>query len=198
MVTTLAGVAAIRQRNCDVDTGSACASGCWRCEHEQLHQGAAAHATWQRCAQQEWQDGSHQYGASTAGDATEPVDPSERSLLVHPNFTSQGAPEQTFLAPGDYATIYNTAPLVSSGNDGSGVSIAIVGRSDISLSDVEAFRTVFGLPYNDPTLIHANDDPGVVPGDDEEAILDVSGRAPLLPRQASTTSSAAALTRRTA
>ena len=104
------------------------------------------------------------------------------TLRVHPNFTSQGLPEQTFLAPGDFAKIYNTTPLLSAGNDGTGVSIAIVGRSDISLSDVEAFRTVFNLPYNDPTLIHANDDPGVIPGDDEEAVLDVEWSGAVAPK----------------
>jgi hypothetical protein len=120
--------------------------------------------------------------ALTVGDVTESVNPSDEDLLVRPNFTSQGSPEQTFLAPGDFATIYNTTPLVSAGNDGAGVSIAIVGRSDISLSDVEAFRTVFGLPYNDPTLIHANDDPGVVVGDDEEAILDLEWSGAVAPK----------------
>jgi hypothetical protein len=99
-----------------------------------------------------------------------------------PQFTSQGQPEQTLLAPGDFAKIYNTAPLVTGGNNGAGVPIAIVGRSDISLSDVETFRTLFKLPYNDPTIIYANADPGVVVGDDEEAILDVEwsgGVAPM-------------------
>jgi hypothetical protein len=110
------------------------------------------------------------------------IDPKNASLAVRPNFTSQGAPEETFLAPGDFAKIYNTAPLTAAGTDGTGVSIAIVGRSDISLSDVEAFRTVFALPYNDPTLIHANDDPGVIPGDDEEAILDVEWSGAVAPK----------------
>ena len=113
-------------------------------------------------------------GVNTAG-----VD---SSLLVQPNFTSQGAPEQILLAPGDFSRIYNTLPLVSAGTDGTGVSIAIVGRSDISLSDVETFRTIFGLPFNDPTFINANADPGVVPGDDEEAILDVEWSGAVAPK----------------
>jgi subtilase family serine protease len=103
-------------------------------------------------------------------------------LLVNPNFTSQGAPEETFLAPGDFAKIYNTTPLIAAGTDGTGVSIAIVGRSDISMSDIESFRTVFNLPYNDPTFIHANDDPGVVVGDDEEAVLDVEWSGAVAPK----------------
>jgi hypothetical protein len=101
---------------------------------------------------------------------------------ARPNFTSQGATEETLLAPGDFAKIYDTTPLVKAGNDGTGVSIAIVGRSDISLSDVEAFRTVFGLPFNDPTMLYANGDPGVVPGDDEEAILDVEWSGAVAPK----------------
>jgi subtilase family serine protease len=121
-------------------------------------------------------------GTETTPGEVGPVDPLNQALLANPNFTSQSAPEQTFLAPGDFAAIYNTTPLVSGGNDGTGVSIAIVGRSDISLSDVEAFRTVFGLPFNDPTLIHANDDPGVVPGDDEEAILDLEWSGAVAPK----------------
>jgi len=107
---------------------------------------------------------------------------SSSRFLVHPSFTSQGAPEANFLAPGDFSKIYNTAPLIAAGNDGTGVSIAIVGRSDISISDVEAFRTIFNLPFNDPTLIHANDDPGVVVGDDEEAILDVEWSGAVAPK----------------
>jgi hypothetical protein len=101
---------------------------------------------------------------------------------LQPQFTSLSAPESNFLAPGDFARIYNTSPLLSAGNDGTGLSIAIAGRSDISLSDVEAFRTVFHLPFNDPTVIYANGDPGVVAGDDEEAILDVEWSGAVAPK----------------
>ncbi|WP_041598080.1 Ig-like domain repeat protein [Granulicella tundricola] len=100
---------------------------------------------------------------------------------VVPAFTSQSQPEQNLLAPGDFAKIYNTSSIVANGNNGTGVSIAIVGRSDISLSDVETFRTLFKLPYNDPTFINANADPGVVVGDDEEAILDVEWSGAVAP-----------------
>ena len=106
---------------------------------------------------------------------------SAQANAVNPSFTSQGQPEENLLAPGDFSKIYDTASLVSAGTDGTGVSIAIVGRSDISLSDVESFRTVFALPFNDPTIINANDDPGVVPGDDEEAILDVEWSGAVAP-----------------
>ncbi len=46
------------------------------------------------------------------------------------------------LAPGDFATIYNTAPLLTASpkNDGTGQTIAIVGQTNINVSDVQAFR----------------------------------------------------------
>src|SRR4029077_14393521 len=54
------------------------------------------------------------------------------------------------MGPGDFATIYNTAPLLS-GNpkiDGTGQTIAIVGETNINVKDVQDFRTMFGLPAN--------------------------------------------------
>jgi hypothetical protein len=98
-----------------------------------------------------------------------------------PSFTSAGSQVENFLTPGDFSTIYDTQSLISSGTNGSGVSIAIVGRSDISLSDVEAFRTIFGLPANDPNVIYAGADPGDVPGDDVEASLDVEWAGAIAP-----------------
>src|SRR5260370_31645849 len=84
--------------------------------------------------------------------------------------------------PGDFSKIYDAQSVVANGIDGSGVSIAVVGRSDISMSDVEAFRTIAGLPFNDPNVIYATTDPGVVPGDDIEASLDVEWAGAIAPR----------------
>jgi hypothetical protein len=76
------------------------------------------------------------------------------------------------LTPYDFATIYNVLPLWNAGIDGTGVTIAIVGETDIQLSDVEAFRSFFGLPVNDPTFILNGPDPGIQ-GDESEADIDV-------------------------
>src|SRR5580700_4174021 len=78
-----------------------------------------------------------------------------------------------YVAPADFQTIYNTAPLIAAGINGSGETIAVVGRSDILLSDVQTYRQMFNLPPNDPTFIHAGQDNGVNPGDDGESDLDV-------------------------
>jgi sugar lactone lactonase YvrE len=92
-------------------------------------------------------------------------------LKEGPKFGSGGS--STFVGPSDFATIYNTAPLLASGIDGTGVTIAIVGRSDILMSDVQTYRQMFNLPVNDPIFINAGQDNGVDPGDDGESDLDV-------------------------
>jgi pseudomonalisin len=79
-----------------------------------------------------------------------------------------------WLSPGDFATIYNVNPLYSAGIDGTGQSVAVVGRSNIKLLDVQNFRSHFGLPANDPQFIINGTDPGIVSDDEEsEADLDV-------------------------
>jgi subtilase family serine protease len=50
-----------------------------------------------------------------------------------------------FLAPGDIATIYDLGPLYAAGIDGTGQKLAVVGRTDVYLSDLNDFRTGFGL-----------------------------------------------------
>ena len=103
--------------------------------------------------------------------------------LWQPDFTYDGAAGPVhYLAPGDFAKIYNTAPLYESGTDGTGQSIAIVGRSNIFLSDVQIFRIAFGLPANDPQIILDGPDPGDLFGSDEgEADLDVEWSGAIAP-----------------
>jgi subtilase family serine protease len=88
-----------------------------------------------------------------------------------PDFTNGSA---YYLAPADFATIYNLLPLYQQSINGSGQSIAIVGRSNIKLADVRQFRTTFGLPANDPQIMVNGSDPGVFnSGEETEADLDV-------------------------
>ncbi len=76
-----------------------------------------------------------------------------------------------YVAPGDLATIFNAAPLTAKGIDGTGVTISVLARSNIQLADVEAYRSLFGLPKNDPNIIVVGTDPGEN-ADDVEAFLD--------------------------
>ncbi len=77
-----------------------------------------------------------------------------------------------WLGPYDFATIYDVLPLWNAGIDGTGVTIAIVGETDIQLSDVQAFRSFFGLPVNNPVFIWNGPDPGIR-GDESESDIDV-------------------------
>ncbi|HEX4960763.1 MAG TPA: S53 family peptidase [Thermoanaerobaculia bacterium] len=79
-----------------------------------------------------------------------------------------------FVAPADFATIYNLNSIYSAGFNGSGRTVAVVGRTDIKLADVQFFRSFFGLPANDPVFVHNGTDPGDLGGGEEgEADLDV-------------------------
>ena len=99
--------------------------------------------------------------------------------VVQPNFT-QGTSH--FLVPEDFATIYNAAPLYAAGIDGTGVSIAVVGQSALSLTDLRAFRTRYGLPAADPRLIlYSGTDPGFN-SSQIEGTLDVEWAGAIAPR----------------
>lgn len=78
------------------------------------------------------------------------------------------------ISPNDFATIYHVLPLWNSaGIDGAGQSIAIVGQSNINLTDISSFRSQFGLPANNPEVVLNGPDPGLRNGDQDEAELDV-------------------------
>jgi len=100
--------------------------------------------------------------------------PSLEPLFTFPNPFSG----KTFygLGPGDFATIYDSKPLIAAGNDGTGQTIAIVGQTNINVQDVQQFRKMFGLPPNfDATNVILNgEDPGITSrGEEGEADLDV-------------------------
>ncbi len=90
------------------------------------------------------------------------------AVTSHPEFgivVGSGSSAYTVedVAPYDFATIYNVAPLWNSNIDGTGQTIAIAGTSDINTADVANFRSVFGLPAGAvPQTIVAN---GIDPGE---------------------------------
>ncbi len=99
--------------------------------------------------------------------------PRAQHALVQPNYTTSSGTH--YLAPNDVATIYNIAPLYSKGYDGTGQKIVVAGQSDVALSDIENFRSMFGLTANDPQLllVPGTSDPGTVSADQQEADLDI-------------------------
>ena len=89
-----------------------------------------------------------------------------------------------YLFPADWAAIYDLDSLYGAGTAGMGTSIAIAGRSNIDANDVRSFRTMAGLAANDPTVILAGADPGLVAGDQDEATLDVEWSGAVAPAAA--------------
>ena len=103
-----------------------------------------------------------------------------RVRTINPRFTSSISGNH-YLAPGDFYTIYDVNPLLSSSINGSGITIGVMGQTDISLPDVAAFRTAAGLPANVPSISFYNGDPGVSTGDVPEAHLDVEWAGAVAP-----------------
>jgi hypothetical protein len=87
-----------------------------------------------------------------------------------------------YLTPADFAKIYNLQPLYDAGIDGTGQTIAIVGRSNIDVQNVRDFRTQLGMPANDPQVIINGDDPNQVASDMPEAMLDVTWSGAVAPK----------------
>ena len=93
-------------------------------------------------------------------------------VAVRPNFTSHQSGNH-FVAPGDFATIYNLTPLYNAGLDGTGVKIAVVGQTQINVSDIDAFRSAAGLPATNLQLVPIDSSTGFTSGDEVESDLDV-------------------------
>jgi len=92
--------------------------------------------------------------------------------VAHPQFNSGGSHE---LAPDDFATIYNVAPLYQAGVDGTGQSLVIVGQTSLRTTDLTTFRTKFNLPTLNlqQVLVPGRPNPGLSNGDLQEANLDI-------------------------
>jgi len=96
------------------------------------------------------------------------------SVEASPRFTSHISGNH-FLAPADFATIYDLNPLYSAGFDGTGAKLAVAGQTAIALSDIRTFRTASSLPPGDPQVIVVPNSgtPVVTTGDIDEANLDI-------------------------
>lgn len=72
-----------------------------------------------------------------------------RSHAIRRNFAARpyyyNSTYGDLVAPGDVATIYDVTGLYNSGITGAGQKLAVMGQTDIYLSDITDFRTGFGL-----------------------------------------------------
>jgi subtilase family serine protease len=78
-----------------------------------------------------------------------------------------------FVTPGDFATIYDVAPLYSAGSDGTGQKIAIVGQSSVNPTDLSNFRSAAGLPASTVTMTLVEGTSTRCSGDEGESDLDL-------------------------
>jgi uncharacterized protein (TIGR03437 family) len=88
------------------------------------------------------------------------------------------------LTPADITAIYDINALYAKGIDGTGQKIAVIGQTDINISDVELFRSQYQLGSNDPqkVLMKGSANPGIVQGDLGEANLDVDWSSAIAPK----------------
>ena len=110
-------------------------------------------------------------------------------------FNYQGQPNWA-LVPADLATIYDLNPLFAQGITGAGQTIVVIEDSDLySSADWNTFRTTFGLDQytsGSLTTLHPTpasglnncSSPGIVAGDDGEAILDAEWASAAAPNAA--------------
>ena len=85
-----------------------------------------------------------------------------RTHQVTPEWTMYGLPTpELAVAPGDFAVQYDLNPLYNAGTNGAGVTIGIIGDSNVDPTTVAAYRTVFGLPAVAFNVIVDGNDPGV-------------------------------------
>ncbi len=107
--------------------------------------------------------------------AVGPTATASESLTASPQvgFTYNGLVRED-VTPYDFAAIYNLLPLwkESTPINGTGVTVAIAGGSDIILSDLANYRKIFGLPAKTLKVIHNGPDPGFQ-FDQQENTLDV-------------------------
>ncbi len=99
------------------------------------------------------------------------VDPVTRKIT--PDFDVT-APNGAFyaIAPEDFATQYDLAPLYAAGINGSGETIGVINDSDIDVNLDIAYRSLFNLTANPAQVVLDGGDPGIN-DDATEAYLDV-------------------------
>jgi len=99
--------------------------------------------------------------------------PAQRRPSFLPNYTTSRGSH--YLAPDDWATIYDVTPLYAAGINGAGQTIVVAGQTQVNPSDVQTFRASYGLPANNPQLLLVpnSQDPGVSSDDVDEANLDL-------------------------
>ncbi len=99
-----------------------------------------------------------------------------------PNPFGTANPNAYLVTPEDFATQYDLAPLYKAGVNGAGQTIGIVNESNIDLSLVAAYQSLFGVAGTTPQVVIDGDDPGTLNQVDVEAYLDVEVSGAVAPK----------------
>jgi len=96
-----------------------------------------------------------------------------QSSKVSPNFTSSQSGNH-YLTPKDVDTIYDINQVYNDGYTGTGQSIAVVGQSEVYLSDVENFQNAAGIAVKAKVPVVPGSDGGVPAVDDGVRVGDLA------------------------
>ncbi len=105
--------------------------------------------------------------------------PRRRPLARRGPANTQGGSH--YLAPADFTAIYNVDALAATGLTGSGITIGLLGQSNVNVADTSFFRQYFGLPANDPIVVLNGPDPGILSNDELESDIDLQWAGAVAP-----------------
>lgn len=77
-----------------------------------------------------------------------------------PDWTFPSGQDALEFSPGDFAVQYDVGPLYGAGITGQGVTIGIIGASNVDPAAVSNYRSFFGLPANPLNVVIDGTDPG--------------------------------------
>ena len=83
-----------------------------------------------------------------------------RSKKFVPDWTFPAGQDELELGPGDFALQYDLGPLYAAGITGSGITIGLIGASNVDPTAVANYRSFFGLPANPLNVVIDGADPG--------------------------------------
>ncbi len=111
-----------------------------------------------------------------------------RSFIVFSGTAAQvkatfGTEIHRYVVNGESHFANATNPSLNQGIDGTGQTIAIMGQTDLIPADISTFRSLSGLPATTVTsiLVPGSSDPGISPGDIDEANLDLQWAGAVAP-----------------
>lgn len=83
-----------------------------------------------------------------------------KTHVARPEWTMSNNPPHLALAPGDFAVQYDLNPLYTAGVNGAGITIGIIGASNVYPNVVADYRSFFGLPPGTLNIVIDGLDPG--------------------------------------